>query len=94
MTQHEFIHRRDSYKNRTAIVALLAILAIPFSIAFAFRYSSGVSLVFIFIACVVVPLVCYGLFARYLARQMGLVCPKCGRWILSSDRCRHCGGDL
>ena len=97
MTQHEFVHRRDSYKNRTAIVALLAILAIPFSIAFAFRYANGGELLFLFVGCVVIPLLGYVMFARYLARQMGLTCSSCGRRILSESdvadgKCRHCGG--
>jgi hypothetical protein len=97
MTEHEFSHRRDSYKNRTAIVALLVILAIPFSIAFTFRYANGGELLFLFACCVLIPLLGYIVFARYLARQMGLTCASCGRRIISqadvtAGRCRHCGG--
>ena len=94
MTQQGFIKCRDSYKIRTAIVALIAIVAILFSVGFVFRHTNGGELLFGFLCCVVIPLVGYGLYARYLAKQMGLVCPKCGHRILSSDRCRHCGGGL
>jgi hypothetical protein len=99
MTQQEFIQRRDSYKNITAIVALLAIVAIPFGICFAIQYTSGGQLLSLFSGCVLLPLIGYVMFARYLAKQMGLVCSSCGRRILFSSpgdlaagKCKHCGG--
>ena len=59
------------------------IVAIIFGIAFVFRYANGSELLFLFVGCIVIPLLGYVMFARYLARQMGLTCSSCGRRMLS-----------
>jgi predicted membrane protein len=97
MTQTEFIYRRNAYKSRAAIAAIVALLALMFGVGFVVGHTNGLAAVVLFWACIFFPVLGYGVFARWLAKRMGLFCSHCGRRILSSadvtaGRCSHCGG--
>jgi len=97
MTQPEFMQRRNAYKSRAAIAAIVAILALMFGVGLVVSHTNGVELLVLFLSCIFVSVLSYGIFARWLAKRMGLICPSCGRRILSSadiaaGRCSHCGG--
>jgi hypothetical protein len=107
MTSDEFIRRRNSFRNRSAAIALLMVAAMGGAVFLLIHLGGqpdywstrlGVLVLFlilaVFVAAMVVPLV----FQNWLAKRMGLACPHCHKVVtdmfksvLASKKCGHCG---
>ena len=107
MTKREFISRRDSFKNRTAIASLV-MFAVLMASAFALAHFNGegsdsppfirLLVASILIACLLGAIPALTCFNHRLAKNMGLACPHCQKLIsgmsaivITTGKCGHCG---
>jgi hypothetical protein len=98
MARVEALRRLSAYRSRTALVGLAAVFATLAGVGFGFSMMDVSPFLWLEVPlAIVLPVIAYAVFVRWLARRMGLICANCGSRALSSSdivsgRCSRCGG--